>query len=79
MMQWEDMLKLRATFPCSYCFILTEHTDAQVHIHCAMKSNVGLEVSCHIYTATTLPIRKTPNTHWVEGWVGPRAILDAGE
>jgi hypothetical protein len=30
-----------------------------------------MEVSGHLYAQ-----EKTPGTHWIGGWVGPRALLD---
>jgi hypothetical protein len=29
--------------------------------------------------ATLLPGKETPDTHWIGGWVGPKAGLDAVE
>jgi hypothetical protein len=35
-----------------------------------------MEVNGQLHTPTDLPPRKTPGTHWIGGWVGPRADLD---
>jgi hypothetical protein len=37
-----------------------------------------MEVSGQLHTPATLPPGKEPpGTHWIGGWVGPRAVLDA--
>jgi hypothetical protein len=37
-----------------------------------------MEVSGELHApAALLPGKEPPNTHWIGGWVGPRAILDA--
>jgi hypothetical protein len=37
-----------------------------------------MEVSGQLHAPATLPPReRDPGTHWVGGWVGPRAALDA--
>jgi hypothetical protein len=37
-----------------------------------------MEVSGQLYAPAALPHReRTPSTHWIGGWVGPRAVLDA--
>jgi hypothetical protein len=36
-----------------------------------------MEVSGHLHTPAALPPCKSPSTHWIEGWVGPRAGLGA--
>jgi hypothetical protein len=37
-----------------------------------------MEVSGQLHAAATLPPReRDPGTHWIGGWVGPRAVLDA--
>jgi hypothetical protein len=37
-----------------------------------------MEVSGQLYALATLPPReRAPGTHWIGGWVSPRAILDA--
>jgi hypothetical protein len=36
-------------------------------------------VSGHLHAPAALPPEKEPFcTHWIGGWVGPRAVLDAG-
>jgi hypothetical protein len=35
-----------------------------------------MEVSVQLHSPAALPPR-APGTHWVGGWVGPRAVLDA--
>jgi hypothetical protein len=36
-----------------------------------------MEVSGQLHTPAALPPReRTPDTHWIRGWVGPRAVLD---
>jgi hypothetical protein len=50
-----------------------------------MKAYGGLDVYIHIFLTSALvggewsasrPARFTPGTHWIGGWVGPRAGLD---
>jgi len=37
-----------------------------------------MEMSGQLHTPAALPPGKgTPGTHWIGGWVGPRAILNA--
>jgi len=36
-----------------------------------------MEVSGHLHTMATLPPGRAPCTHWIGGWVGPRAGLDS--
>jgi hypothetical protein len=36
-----------------------------------------MEVSGQLHALATLPRKKAPGTHWIGGWVGPRAVLDA--
>jgi hypothetical protein len=36
-----------------------------------------MEVSDQLHAPSALPPRKAPGTHWIGGWVGPRADLDA--
>jgi hypothetical protein len=37
-----------------------------------------MEVSGQLHTPAALPPReRAPGTHWIGGWVGPGAILDA--
>jgi hypothetical protein len=37
-----------------------------------------MEVSDQLYAPAALPPReRAPGIHWIEGWVGPRAVLDA--
>jgi hypothetical protein len=37
-----------------------------------------MEVSGQLHAPTALPPgEKAPDTHWIGGWVGPRAVLDA--
>jgi hypothetical protein len=36
-----------------------------------------MEVSGQLHAPTALTQRKAPGTHWIGGWVGPRAVLDA--
>jgi hypothetical protein len=36
-----------------------------------------MEVSGQLHALAALPPRETaPDTHWIGGWVGPRAVLD---
>jgi hypothetical protein len=36
-----------------------------------------MEVSGQLHAPTALPPReRAPGTHWIGGWVGPRAVLD---
>jgi hypothetical protein len=35
-----------------------------------------MEVSGQLHAAAALPPVKNPGTHWIGGWVGPRAGLD---
>jgi hypothetical protein len=52
-----------------------------------MKAYGGVDVQMHILLTSALggersascPSRFTPGTHWIRGWVGPRAGLDAVE
>jgi hypothetical protein len=58
-----------------------------------MKAYRGVDVQMHIFLTLALvggewsashpchftPKEKAPNTHWIRGWVGPRASLDAVE
>jgi hypothetical protein len=48
----------------------------------------GVDVQIHVFLASTLvggersasrPCRFTPGTHWIGGWVDPRASLDEEE
>jgi len=36
-----------------------------------------MEVSGQLHAPAALPPGKEPVTHWIGGWVGPRAVLDA--
>jgi hypothetical protein len=59
--------------------------------HHAMKTHWGVEVYLHAFLTSALhggewsasragrftPREKAPGTHWIGGWVGPRAVLDA--
>jgi hypothetical protein len=37
-----------------------------------------MEVSGQLHAPASLPPRETaPGTHWIEGWVGPGAVLEA--
>jgi hypothetical protein len=37
-----------------------------------------MEVSGQLHAPVALPPReRAPGTHWIGGWVGPRAVLDA--
>jgi len=36
-----------------------------------------MEVSGQLHAMAISPPGKAPGTHWIGGWVGPRAILDA--
>jgi hypothetical protein len=38
-----------------------------------------MEVSGQLHDPAALPPRKerAPDTHWIGGWVGPRAVLEA--
>jgi hypothetical protein len=37
-----------------------------------------MEVSGQLHAPVTLPPKEgEPGTHWIRGWVGPRAVLDA--
>jgi hypothetical protein len=38
-----------------------------------------MEVSGQIYTPAALPPGERPGTHYIGGWVGPRAGLDGCE
>jgi hypothetical protein len=57
--------------------------------HHAMKTYWGVEVQLHALTSALdggewlasrpgrfTPRERAPGTHWIGGWVGPRAILD---
>jgi hypothetical protein len=33
-------------------------------------------VSGHLHDPEALPLGKGPRSHWIEGWVGPRAGLE---
>jgi hypothetical protein len=35
-----------------------------------------MEVSGQLHALAALPPGKDPGTHWIGGWVGPRAVLD---
>jgi hypothetical protein len=35
-----------------------------------------MEVSDQLHAPAALPSTKEPVTHWIGGWVGPRAVLD---
>jgi len=35
-----------------------------------------MKVSSQYHAPATLPLANIPDTHWVWGWVGPRASLD---
>jgi hypothetical protein len=37
-----------------------------------------MEVSGQLHAPAALPPRKATGTHWIRGWVCPRAVLDAG-
>jgi hypothetical protein len=59
-------------------------------MHYAMKAYGGMDVQIHIFLTSALaggewsasrpgrftPRGKAPGTHWIRGWVGPRAGLD---
>jgi hypothetical protein len=67
----------------SLCSFLTEHH--------AMKVYWGVKVQLHAFLTSALdggewsashhgrftPRERAPGTHWIGGWVGPRAGLDA--
>jgi hypothetical protein len=36
-----------------------------------------MEVSGQLHVSASLPQGKSPGTHWIGGWVSPRAVLDA--
>jgi hypothetical protein len=36
-----------------------------------------MEVNGQLHDPAVLPRRKEPGTHWIGGWLGPRAGLDA--
>jgi hypothetical protein len=36
-----------------------------------------MEVSGQLHAPAALPPERDPGTHWIGGWVGPRAVLDA--
>jgi hypothetical protein len=36
-----------------------------------------MDVSSQLHAPAALPSGKNPGTHWIGGWVGPRAGLDA--
>jgi hypothetical protein len=36
-----------------------------------------MEVSGQFHAPATLTQERAPGTHWIGGWVGPRAVLDA--
>jgi hypothetical protein len=37
-----------------------------------------MEVSGQLHALAALPLReRAPGTHWIGGWVDPRAVLDA--
>jgi hypothetical protein len=38
-----------------------------------------MEVSGQLHASAALPPGKDASTHWMEGWVGPRASLDVIE
>jgi hypothetical protein len=56
-----------------------------------MKAYWGMEVQNHAFltseldggewstsrTGRFIPRERAPGTHWIGGWVGPRAVLDA--
>jgi hypothetical protein len=53
--------------------------------HYAMKAYGGVEVHIHVFLTSELfssgwsasrPGRFTPGTHWIGGWVNPKAGLD---
>jgi hypothetical protein len=53
-----------------------------------MKVYGGVDVQIHVFLTSTLvggewsdsrPSRFNPGTHWIGGWVGPRAGLDNAE
>jgi hypothetical protein len=35
-----------------------------------------MEVSGQLHAAAALPRERAPGTHWIGGWLGPRAVLD---
>jgi hypothetical protein len=36
-----------------------------------------MEVSGQVHTPAALSQGRAPSSHWIGGWVGPRAVLDA--
>jgi hypothetical protein len=36
-----------------------------------------MEVTGQLHAPAAFPPGKAPGTHWIGGWVGPRAVLDA--
>jgi hypothetical protein len=61
-------VKVKVKVNLSLCFFPTGHH--------AMKAL--MEVSGQLHAPVALPPgEKTPGTHWIEGWVGPRGGLDA--
>jgi hypothetical protein len=38
-----------------------------------------MEVNGQLHATAALPPRKSPGTHWIGGWVSPRAGLDTVE
>jgi hypothetical protein len=36
-----------------------------------------MEVSGQLHAPAALPPGKSPGTHWIAGWMGPRAVLNA--
>jgi hypothetical protein len=36
-----------------------------------------MEVSGQLHAPAAYPRERAPRTHWIGGWMGPRAVLDA--
>jgi hypothetical protein len=66
----------------SFLFLLTEYQaikvcwGVEVQLHSFFDLGTRWELSASRHGRFT-PRKRAPGAHWIGGWVGPRAVLDA--
>jgi hypothetical protein len=68
----------------SLCFFLTKHHSMKAYWgewRYSFRHSLNLALHRREWSASRLgrfiPRERAPGTHWIGGWVGPRAVLDA--